>query len=110
MVLVLSAAAALAKNERKLAITNDALVSGKMLRAGKYNVGWVSQSRQATITFYSGKEALTTVEGKWVDRRSEYKQDMVMYANHPDGSKSIVEIHFAGMSRALVLGSEADAS
>ena len=110
VVLVLSAASAFAKNERQLAITSDASVSGKMLRAGKYKVGWVSHSPEATVTFYSRREAVTTVEGKWVNRGSEYKQNAVVYANHPDGSKSIIEIRFAGMSRALVLGSQADAS
>ena len=110
VVLVLSAASAFAKNERQLAITSDASVSGKMLRAGKYKVGWVSHSPEATVTFYSGKEAVATVEGKWVDRGWEYKQNAVVYANQPDGSKSIVEFRFAGMSRALVLGSQADAS
>jgi hypothetical protein len=110
VILVLAAASALAKNERRLTITNDASIGGKTLQAGNYNVDWVSHSPQATVTFYSGKDAVATVEGKWVDRGSEYKQNAVLYENHPDGSRSIVEIRFAGMKQALVLGSPAPTS
>jgi hypothetical protein len=105
VILVLSAASALAKNERRLNISNNASISGTMLRAGNYKVDWVSHSPEATVTFYSGKEAVATVKGKWVDRGSEYKQNAVLYENHADGSRSIIEIRFAGMKQALVLGS-----
>lgn len=110
VILVLAAASALAKNERRLTITNNASIGGKTLQAGNYKVDWVSHSPEATLTFYSGKEAVVTVEGKWVDRGSEYKQNAVLYENHPDGSRSIIEIRFAGMTQALVLGSAAPAS
>jgi hypothetical protein len=110
VILALSAASAFAKNERQLNIPSDASISGKTLRAGNYKVDWVSHSPEATVTFYSGKEAVATVEGKWVDRGSKYSQNAVLYANNPDGSRSIVELRFAGMSQALVLGSAASSS
>lgn len=110
VILVLAAASAFAKNGRQLTITNDASIGAKTLHAGNYTVDWVSHSPQATVTFYSGKEAVAMVEGKWVDRGSEYKQNAVLYENHPDGSRSIIEIRFAGMKQALVLGSPAPTS
>lgn len=110
VIFVLAAASAFAKNERQLAIVNDATVSGQTLHAGSYKVDWVSHSPEATVTFYRGKEAVAKVEGKWVDRGSKYSQNAVVYADNPDGSKSVVEIRFAGMNRALVLGSAASVS
>jgi hypothetical protein len=110
VILVLVAASAFAKNERRLTITNDASIGGKTLRAGNYKVDWVSHSPEATVTFYNGKEVVATVEGKWVNRDSEYKQNAVLYENHPDGSRSIIEIRFAGMKQALVLGSATSTS
>jgi len=107
VILVLSAASALAKNERTLTITNNASIGATTLRAGNYKVDWVSHSPEATVTFYSGKQVVATVEGKWVDRGSEYKQNAVLYADNSDVSKSSIEIRVAGMKQALVLGNAA---
>lgn len=104
VVLLLSAASAFAKNERRITLVNSASVNGQTLHAGNYKVDWVSHSPEATVTFYKGKEAVATVQGKWVERGSQYRQNAVVYTDHPDGSKSILEIRFAGMSQALVLG------
>ena len=107
---VLSAASAFAKNERQITLVNGVAVNGTALPAGNYKVDWVSHSPEATVTFYRGKEAVATVQGKWVDRGSKYSQNAVVYADHSDGSKSIVEFRFAGMSQALVLASAGGAS
>lgn len=92
------------KNMRKLTLSSAATISGTQVPAGQYDVRWVSHSPEATVTFEKGHNVVATAEGKWVDRHTPYVQNAVVLETNPDGSRSIVELRFAGMSEALVFG------
>ena len=92
------------KDTRRLTLTGAATLNGAQVPAGEYNVSWVSHSPEATVTFQTGHDVVATAEGKWVDRHTPYQQNAVVVETNPDGSRSIVEIRFAGMSEALVFG------
>jgi len=101
---------ALAKDSRNLTLAQAATLDGTQLAAGNYEVSWVSRSPEATVTFKQHKKVAATAEGKWVERQNTYTSDSVVYVNNPDGSRTIVEIRFAGMSQVLTFGGSSSAS
>jgi hypothetical protein len=108
VIFVLTAASAFAKNdknERRLTLNHAVSVNGTTIPAGTYKVAWVSHSPEATVTFLNGQKAVATSAATWVDRGTPYQDDAVVYSADSDGSRSIVEIRFKGMSKALVFGS-----
>jgi hypothetical protein len=110
-VVALVAASAFAKNgtknEKKLTINQTAALNGTSIPAGNYSVTWSADSGDPTVSFVKGKETVASAQAKWVDRSTKYDQNEVLYSNSNDGSKTIIEIRFAGMSRALVFGDSA---
>ena len=108
VVVALAATAAFAKNgtknEKKVTINQAAALNGAAIPAGSYNVTWSAESGDPTVNFVKGKETIASAQAKWVDRSTKYDQNEVLYSNNGDGSRTIIEIRFAGMSRALVFG------
>jgi len=96
-----------AKSEKKVTLSQTAALNGVAIPAGSYNVTWSAESGDPTVTFVKGKEAVATAQARWVDRDTKYEQNQVLYSNNSDGSRTIIEIRFAGMNRALVFGDSA---
>ncbi len=100
--LIMASIPAGAKASRHFSLAYAASVGGTQIAPGNYNVSWVQHSPQATVTFMKGKQVVATAEAKWVERNTKYERNMVVFASKPDGSRAILELRFAGMSRALV--------
>ena len=92
----------LAKNSRTVAVTRDAVLSGKTLPAGTYVVQWEAHSPQAAVDFAQGHKVVLSAEGRFEDRGKKYSSTTVVYDTAPDGSMTISEIRFAGSSEVLV--------
>ena len=91
-----------AKNSRTVALTHDAVLSGKTLPAGTYVVEWQAHSPQATVEFIQDHKVVFTAAGKLEDRGKKYYPNQVVYDTASDGTNSIFEIRFAGSSEVLV--------
>lgn len=102
--------AGMAKDSRRLKLDHAATVNGTQLSPGDYEVSWVSHSPEATVTFKQHKTVSATADGKWVERPNRYEDDSVLYSDNPDGSRSIVEIRFAGVNKVLTFGESAQGS
>ena len=98
---------AFAQNAGTIKLNQTASLQGKQLAAGEYKVTWVTHSPDAEVTLTRKKEVIATVQGKWVDRDAQYQANSVVYTINPDGSRSVLEIRFAGRKGALVFGDEA---
>ncbi|HXJ96851.1 MAG TPA: hypothetical protein VMT20_28755 [Terriglobia bacterium] len=96
-----------AKSEKKVTLNQTAALNGAAIPAGSYSVTWSADNGDPTVTFVKGKETVATAQAKWEDRDTKYEQNQVLYSNNSDGSKTIIEIRFAGMNRALVFGDSA---
>ena len=72
--------------------------------AGDCLVSWESYSTHALVKFAEQNSVVTTADGKWVNRQIRYQHDAFVYRNNHDGSRTLLEIQFAGMSHALVFG------
>ena len=109
--LVVQAATAFAKDTRRVKVVYPASVGGTTLTAGEYKLQSNTKGSDATINFVKGKSVVATAHGQWVNRDAEYDQDAVIYDKASDGSRSIIEMRFAGSKRALVVsGSTAEAN
>jgi hypothetical protein len=109
-IVLMAALSAAAQNARTLRVPYSASVNGKQLAAGEYKVTWQTHSPEATVNFSQKREVVATVEGKWVDRDIKYESNSVVYSNNPDGSRTIMEVRFAGLKGALVFGEESPKS
>lgn len=106
-ILVMTSVFATAKEQKgahQLTLSHAASIAGTQMPAGSYKVTWATHSPEATVTFENHRQVVATVEGKWVDRGVLYRQNAVVLNTNPDGSQSVVEIRFAGMTGALVFG------
>jgi hypothetical protein len=105
-VLLMAALSAVAQNARTLKLPFSGSLNGKQLAAGEYKVTWETHSPEATVNFMQKKAVVATVEGKWVERDTKYEANAVVYSTNPDGSRTILEVRFAGLKGALVFGEE----
>jgi len=79
-------------------------LNGTQVPAGDYTISWESYSPDALVKFALNYDVVATPEAKWVKRDVNYQQNAVAWRQNGDGSRSLIEIRFAGMSRALVFG------
>jgi len=101
--LLLSAAIpGLAANSGTVTLRHDAVLSGKSLSAGKYNLQWETHSPEATVQFVRGHKVVLSTEGRVEERDKSYDNDAVVYSAAPDGSLSLVEIRFARSNKVIV--------
>ena len=101
---------AFAKDSAKLQLDYAASVHGTQLAAGEYQVSWETHSPQATVSFKQKKGGVTTAEGMLTERPTKYESNSVVYSNNPDGSRSIIEIRFAGSNKVLTFGDSSPTS
>jgi len=102
-VCLMASVSAFAKNSRSLKLAYPASLSGTQIAAGQYKLVWDLHGADAKVTLMKNKSVVATTRGKWVDGRTQYRSDAVIYTTGPNGERSITEIRFAGMKQALVL-------
>jgi hypothetical protein len=67
-------------------------------------ISWETYSNFAMVKFGSENSAVAMATGRWVNRAITYPRDAFVYRINDDGSRTLLEIQFAGMSQALVFG------
>jgi len=110
----------LAKNSERVTFSHNLVVNGKTLPAGDYTIQWETHSPEATVVFSQHHKVVLSTEGKLFTRDSKYRSmkfqndsmasagndvlnpAAVVYNTAPDGTRSLVEIHFAGSNKVLV--------
>ena len=104
--LLVLAVSAYAANTITITLTNPAMVNGKQLGAGEYQVK-VSGS---DVTFLRGKTEVATAKAKLEDRDSKARFDTVITKANGNGLPSIQEIQFEGKKQVLVFDNTSQAS
>jgi hypothetical protein len=74
------------------------------LPVGSCLISWESYTPDAIVKIERDRGMGVTVEGRWVNHGVSYTEDAVGYHTNTDGSRTLVEIRFSGMRRALVFG------
>jgi cell division protein FtsN len=80
-------------------------VAGSHLPVGDCVISWESYSPDAIVKIEDVRGMGVTLEGKWVNQGVKYTEDAVGLHKNRDGSRTLIEIRFAGMGQALVFGS-----
>jgi len=79
-------------------------VNGTQMPVGDFVISW-DYIPDAIVKFEKDGSVLGTTEGKWVRRGAKYEDNAVVWTGkNSDGSRTLLEIRFAGMSQALVFG------
>jgi hypothetical protein len=91
-----------AKQSRTVRLPYAGSLNGTPLATGEYKLSWEQHSAEATVTVTQGKDVVATAPAKWVARDVRYSTNQVFYNINPDGSRTILEIRFAGLKGALV--------
>jgi hypothetical protein len=105
LVIVLTASLwAAAANSRTLSFRTPVNLNGSEMKAGFYEVEWVTHSPEATVTFKRNGQVIATARGKLVERDSEAPADAVVYSNNADGTHTLKELRFGGSNKVLVFG------
>jgi hypothetical protein len=66
-------------------------------------VNWETYSPEVTVNFVKAGDTVAKAEGKWVRKRIPYDYDAIVYKQNGNGSRTLLEIWFHGMNRAVVL-------
>jgi hypothetical protein len=101
------------RGSRNLAIYGGCDTMNRLLRSVKTprglqmqlqdcTISWETYSTFAMVKFGQENSIFATADGKWVKRGVRYNRDAFVYRKNDDGSQTLIEIQFAGMSHALV--------
>jgi len=77
---------------------------GTHLPVGNCVISWESYVSDAVVKIEKEGSVVVTAQGKWMKLGSKNEWNAIVFQNNPDGSRTLLEIRFVGMSRALVLG------
>jgi PilZ domain/SPOR domain len=92
------------RGSRSLTFFSGLTLNGARLPVGDLVITWESYIPDAIVKFEKGGSVVGTTDGKWEKRSVKYGDDAIVYRKNSDGSRTLLEIRFAGMSQALVFG------
>ena len=73
------------------------------LRLGDFEVAWESYSPDAIVRLVNDGTVVKTAPAKWVSREVPYEHDEILYRGTGQGSRTLLELHFAGARQTLVV-------
>jgi PilZ domain/SPOR domain len=77
-------------------------LNGTQVPIGDYTISWESYSPDAVVKFTQNYDVVVTAEGKWMKNEVPFQRNGFVWRKGADGSQTLLEIRFGGMSRALV--------
>jgi len=92
------------RGSRSFSFRSGLTLNGAQTPVGDYTISWESYVSDATVKFLRNDFVITTADGKWEKRDVKYPCDAYVYKRNVDGSRTLLEIHFGGMRKALVFG------
>ena len=92
------------RGSRSLTFSSGLTVNGARLPVGDFVITWESYIPDAIVKFEKEGIIVGTAEGNWEKRSVKYENDAIVYRKNSDGSRTLLELRFAGMSQALVFG------
>jgi hypothetical protein len=90
------------RGSRDFTLGSPVVLGGARTPEGDYIIRWESYVGNATVKFQHNNSTVAEADGKWVKHDNKYQRDAYVYKRNPDGSRTLLEIHFEGMREALV--------
>lgn len=94
---------AFAGNSHKITFYSAVILNATTISAGDYKAHWEYHGPGATVTFRRGHHVVATVQGKRVQYKDTFPDEQIVYEKKADGSKTLLEIRFAGTNDGIVL-------
>ena len=92
------------RGSRTLILRSGVTLNGTHMPVGECVINWESYVSDAVVKFVHDNDVVATTSGKWVKREVKYTDDAYVYKKNGDGSRTLLEVRFAGMRQALVFG------
>jgi hypothetical protein len=92
------------RGSRTLILRSGVTLNGTHMPVGECVINWESYVSDAVVKFVHDNDLVATTSGRWVKREVKYADDAYVYRKNGDGSRTLLEIRFAGMRQALVFG------
>ena len=92
------------RGSRSFAFGSGVTLNGTELPVGDFTISWESYVNSAKVKFFQHDGLMASVEGHWVRQDRRYRHNEYVYVRFGNGPRTLVEVHFSGMDRALVLG------
>ncbi|MFZ0522808.1 MAG: PilZ domain-containing protein [Candidatus Acidiferrales bacterium] len=77
-------------------------LNGTQVPIGDYTISWENYSPDAVVKLVKDYFVVATAEAKWIKRDATYPHNAIVWKKGVNGSRTLLEIRFSGMSRALV--------
>ena len=90
------------RGSRGFAFQSGLTVGGAKLPVGDFTISWETYVTDAKVKFEKAGSVLATTDGKWVSRPQKFAHNEYVYQNLGGSSRPLLEVHFAGLDRALV--------
>jgi len=92
------------RGSHDLTMLSNVTLNGTRVPVGDYTIRWESYINDAAVKLERNNSVVSSAEGRWVKRGARFQRNAYMYRKNGDGSKTLLEIQFAGMNQALVFG------
>jgi PilZ domain len=92
------------KGSRAFTLRLGLTVTGTPIPFGDYTISWESYSSDAVIKFEKNRNLVLTTEGRLIRHPFWHDRNAYVYKRNADGSRTLLEIRFAGTNQTLVLG------
>ncbi|PYP82110.1 MAG: hypothetical protein DMF61_27300 [Blastocatellia bacterium AA13] len=89
------------RGSRTFMLSSPVRLNGTEMPLGEFVIRWESYVPDAKVKFLQNDDLVVTVDGRWVDRGVKNERNAFVYQKRGDGSRNLLEIRFAGMSRVL---------
>jgi len=104
LILLLTSSPAWAKKNppRQFGLPVVVILNGAQVPTGMYELTCETHGSAVRLTLLKDGQFVATAPGAWVKTGIKYSEDEVLFRVNPEGSKSLIEIRFAGAAKAIV--------
>jgi len=90
------------RGSRGFAFRSALSVGGSRLPTGELSITWETYVSDAKVKFVQNGAVLASASGKWIQHEQKLAHNEYVYENLGGSSRPLLEVHFAGLDRALV--------
>lgn len=90
------------RGSRDFTFRSPMMIDGSQLPIGDFTISWDSYIADAKVKFKQGGYLLAEADGRWITHSRKFDNNEYVYLARPGGAQPLLEVHFAGMDRALV--------
>jgi hypothetical protein len=77
-------------------------VGGSRLPVGELSITWETYVSEAKVKFMQDGSLIASANASWSNRPQKFAHNEYVYENGGGNSRPLLEVHFAGLDRALV--------